>query len=149
MKAKSLEQRMEEHINYEPNSGCWIWGGATTHDGYAVYKINNKTYYAHRSVYEKEKGPIPDGLTLDHICRVRCCVNPNHLEPMTLRDNIAKGNYGWRKDQTHCKHGHELSGYNVMINKSSGRNRTGGRQCRECGKIAARNYYKKKKLLGN
>lgn len=73
-------------------SGCWLWNGAHSPPGYAVLGSRiGGTPLAHRLMYMELIGPIPDGLTLDHLCRERGCVNPYHLEPVTLAENISRG----------------------------------------------------------
>lgn len=75
------------HIHFEPNSGCWLWAGADNGVGYGKFRGK----YAHRISYEMNRGPIPNGMHLDHLCRVRCCVNPSHLEPVTNAENARRG----------------------------------------------------------
>lgn len=115
----------------EQADGCWHWIGATDDAGYGRFRSREHgTNMAHRIAYLALAGPIPDGLSLDHLCRVRCCVNPDHLEPVTARENILRG-YGRGANearQTHCQHGHPLSGDNLYI-KPNGR-----RQCRQCNR---------------
>lgn len=78
----------------EPNSGCWLWFGATTERGYGVVVANGRSIRAHRISYETAKGQIPEGLVLDHLCRVHCCVNPDHLEAVTQLENVRRGLHG-------------------------------------------------------
>jgi hypothetical protein len=90
-----------------------MWPGAKCGPGYGHLSRGGKSagnVLAHRVVYEALVGPIPEGLTLDHLCRVRACVNPDHLEPVTLAENFSRGN---RK--THCKNGHDLSLAKVYV----------------------------------
>ena len=104
-------------------NGCWDWvGGVTT--GYGRWKDT----VAHRLVYELTRAPIPAGLTLDHLCRNRRCVNPDLLEPVTMRVNNLRGNgySGRNARKTHCPQGHPLSGTNLYLNP---RNQ---RRCRIC-----------------
>lgn len=70
---------------------CWRWRGSIQANGYGRFRANGKTTYAHRAAYALFVGPIPDGLGLDHLCRNRWCVNPEHLEPVTQRENIRRG----------------------------------------------------------
>lgn len=77
-------------VNKTSETGCWLWTGATSM-GYGKLRRYPKTLWAHRYAYEMLVGAIPDGLTLDHVCRVRRCVNPAHLMPSTHRENILRG----------------------------------------------------------
>lgn len=72
-------------------TGCWNWIAAKDKNGYGAKKFNNRAMKAHRYMYEKLCGPIPEGMTLDHLCRNRACVNPAHLEPVTARINTRRG----------------------------------------------------------
>ena len=74
----------------EPNTGCWLWLGGLNQKGYPQFKHQQRTWRAHRFMYERAKGPLPEGLTLDHLCRVRSCVNPDHLEPVTHAENCRR-----------------------------------------------------------
>src|ERR1700721_2858484 len=92
-----FEDRYDYFTIPEPNSGCYIWLGYMEPNGYGKIKVGYKsegtrrTTWAHLASYEHFIGPIPDGMDLDHKCRVRCCVNPNHLEPVTRKENVARG----------------------------------------------------------
>jgi hypothetical protein len=105
----------------EPNSGCWLWLGKLTKDGYAsVGRSVNGRYHvtAHRVSYELNVGPIPDGLQLDHLCRVRCCINPDHLEAVTsLVNNVRSLAFrrGVDADPSKCMRGHVLEGANLRL----------------------------------
>ena len=114
-----------------PESGCWAWLGGMLSCGYGYLKIDGKNRLAHRIAYELAIGPIPDGLQIDHLCRVRSCINPNHLEPVTQQVNIRRGDAGKatgarNRAKTHCLNGHPFSGANLYIKKS------GARGCRAC-----------------
>lgn len=78
-----LPPRIAAKILVCPYTGCWLWCGAKTHNGYP----HSNRGRVHRVVYEALRGSIPAGLELDHICRVRCCVNPWHQRPLTTREN--------------------------------------------------------------
>jgi hypothetical protein len=116
-----------------PITGCWIWTASTTPAGYGKVRINGQLRYAHRVAYERHMGPIPEGLELDHLCRVRRCVNPAHLEPVTHRENMLRGEgVGSRcAAVTHCPQGHPYDEANTH------RTTTGRRKCRACNRIRA------------
>lgn len=81
--------RRKHHLRYvvDESTGCWNWQGGINSNGYGVYHLNGKLVTAHRLVYERERGSIPDGLELDHECKNRRCVNPDHLTPRTKQDH--------------------------------------------------------------
>lgn len=143
----NLRERIESKFIPEPNSGCFIWVGALSELGYAMLSISTenkarrqKQFRAHRLYYELERGPIPEGLVLDHLCRVRCCVNPYHLEPVTSGENVSRGG---RSLLTVCPQGHPYSGRNLIITKS------GDRKCRECDRARASRYHHANKEKSN
>lgn len=115
---------------------CWIWLGAISRDGYGRAKGGDgKIWLAHRIAYTECVGPIPQGLFLDHLCRVRCCVNPAHLEPVTNAENQRRA-VGAR---TTCRRGHEYTPENTMRTKT-------GRDCRECNRQRQRDRYRRRKV---
>lgn len=108
------EERFWEHVHKEPDGGCWLWMGALTAaapNGYGRFmRGDGTTTTAHRVSFEWLVGEIPEGLELDHLCRVRRCVNPQHLEPVTHRENVLRG-VSIVADfarQTSCVWGHEF-----------------------------------------
>lgn len=119
-----------------PMSGCWLWFGAQLANGYGSVGIvgyGDRSCLAHRYVYTMLVGPIQNGLHIDHRCRVKCCVNPAHLEAVTQQVNNARGAFHRRK--THCIRGHALEGDNLIWR----RGRT-ERACRACVNLNNRRY---------
>src|SRR4030095_828263 len=92
----------------DPETSCWIWTRSKVKGGYGKVSFEGKRHLTHRLTYEHFKGPIPQGLEPDHLCRNRACGNPDHLEPVTHRVNSLRGVGPSAKCavQTHCKHGH-------------------------------------------
>ncbi len=116
---------------------CWLWTGGISHHsktGCGGYGCFDKTY-AHRYSYEFCVGPIPSDLEIDHLCRVHRCVNPDHLEVVTRRENQRRGNTltAHNLAKTHCAHGHRFDEDNTYIRPD-----TGNRQCKQCGRERAR-----------
>jgi len=123
---KPTEQRFWEKVN--KTETCWLWQ-AVKINGYGQFNVKSrKRTYAHRFSYELLKGKIPESKYLDHLCRVRNCVNPAHLEPVTHRENVLRGEGRAAKNskKTHCPKGHPYSGYNLCIAND------GSRKCRIC-----------------
>jgi hypothetical protein len=133
-------ERFAEKIEPQPN-GCWLWTGTANRDGYGRFYVREAiTELAHRWAYEQFVGPIPEGMPLDHLCRNRSCVNPDHLEPVTQRENqtrspltIAAQNLA----KTHCPLGHPYNEENTYLYR-------GGRRCRACRRTACRRYDERK-----
>ena len=127
---------------------CWPWSGRRGSRGYGRFTTTSRTrksqvFAAHRLVYAALKGPIPDGMQLDHLCRNRMCVNPSHLEPVTARENTRRGISvpGVNSRKTHCIRGHSFSEANTRLRAN------GSRQCRTCDRLhAAANYIPRKKI---
>jgi len=105
---KTVEERFWEKVR--KSDGCWEWIAYTNPDGYGHFRVDGRIVRAHRWAYEHLVGPIPSGLDLDHRCRVRHCVNPAHLEPVTRKENILRGagRGAQHARQTTCKNGHPL-----------------------------------------
>lgn len=109
---------------------CWLWTGIVRADGYGSFTYARpKKMVAHKWGYEQLIGPVPLDLQLDHLCRVRNCVNPAHLEPVTQTENVRRGvspsAQNFRK--THCKRGHEFTPENTYVWSGQA-----GRNCRTC-----------------
>lgn len=133
-----LPERIHSNIEVDPETGCWLWQGATT-GGYGRIYWERKHHSTHRLVYELLVGPIEH--TIDHVkerCSHKHCCNPEHLEDVTLGENIRRGPQGaLQAAKTHCPQGHHYSPENTY------RNPQGSRECRECGRAAVRRYRSK------
>lgn len=137
---KSTLERFLAKIEITPD-GCWHWLGSCNWKGYPRFSINgNPNVAGHRYIYEQSRGIIPEGKQIDHLCRNRSCVNPDHMELVTNRINTLRG-FGptaINARKTHCIHGHLYDLFNTIINKN------GERGCRECKRIRRRRLYIKR-----
>lgn len=126
-------QRFQAKFTPEPTTGCYLWTANLNSVGYGIFAFgpNKKLVLAHRWAFQTAYGFLPP--ELDHICNVRCCVNPRHLRPTTHRDNIARqsGPVGENARKTHCKRGHAFTPENTY-RRPDGH----GRQCRACSALA-------------
>lgn len=133
---------VEAKIIPEPMSGCWLWLAALGTDGYGYVRLGRhrgiaSNYPAHRFVYEFYKGPVASVLELDHLCRLRSCVNPDHLDPVSHQTNCIRGMgaAGRNARKTRCRNGHTLEdAYQV----------NGSRKCRVCQLANMARYYRRK-----
>lgn len=127
----------------DPATGCWLWTRAVHHTGYGTFTENRGKVLAHRASYKAFVGPIPAGLEIDHLCRVRHCVNPKHLEPVTKKENGRRGmgfcGVNFRK--THCNKGHEFTTENTYTGRTRGFSRT----CRACNREGVKRYTMRKR----
>ena len=121
-------------IEVIPESGCWIFLGHLNKDGYGKARFHGKVKYVHQITYKLFVGEIDEGLELDHLCRVRCCANPWHLEAVPHRINSGR----MVKRPSHCKSGHLFSEENTYITTK------GHRQCRTCNRDKQFSYYWRK-----
>lgn len=126
---QSLEQRFWSKVN--KTESCWLWNAKIEYGGYGIFWFNKKNVKAHRFSYEFIKGKIPIGLTIDHLCRIRHCVNPNHLEPVSLKENVFRSENFVAKNvkKTHCDRGHAFTPENTILSIRSGNRK---RTCRTC-----------------
>lgn len=128
-KRAEVEKRFWAKV--EKTERCWNWYASKDKDGYGIFGVNSHlVLLAHRVSYELSKGRIPNGLEPDHICRNSSCVNPNHLEAVTHKENMLRGN-GWAGRnirKTHCPKGHPLIEGNLVVHRL----KDGHRECRVC-----------------
>lgn len=140
--ACSTEERFWEKV--DKTDSCWNWIAGKNDSGYGKFRLNTSIMLrAHRYAYEMVKGPIPDGLVLDHLCRNRACVNPDHLEAVTDRVNILRGESPTAVNAraTHCKQGHEYTPENTRV-------RPNARTCMTCEREKDRRRYWSMKARG-
>ena len=131
-----LMDRLMSYVSPEPNTGCWLWTGTAFRLGYGSAWDGIRLRSAHRLIYEELRGKIPEGLGLDHKCRVRCCVNPDHLEAVTRRVNVLRGRgpTALNAVKTHCCRGHEFTAGNTGKRKDA----RYGIQCNRAASIERR-----------
>lgn len=122
----TLAERLARHSKPDA-SGCVLWT-SSSRAGYGRIELErNRWASAHRVSYELAHGPIPDGMTIDHLCRVRRCVNVEHLEIVTVEENIRRGLAYRSYNKTRCPNGHEYG-----IDGDPGRGRRGKHRCDQC-----------------
>lgn len=134
----TLEERFWIKVN--KTETCWLWTAFLDNKGYGKFQVGKQSQRAHRFSYELLVEPIPQGLQIDHLCKIRNCVNPAHLEAVTLQENVRRSSVGSNfRDRTHCANGHEYTAENTV-------RRAGvhGRQCKTCDRAKTNRYQAKK-----
>lgn len=131
----TLEHRFWSVV--ERGKDCWLWTGP--HDRYGTISVDGRNRAAHRLAYELVKGPIPEGMQIDHLCRNTLCVNPDHLEAVTSRENTLRGigPTAVNAAATHCRRGHPFDDANTLID---GRGRRG---CKACANLRQKQWRKR------
>lgn len=153
---KDMHDRFMSKVEFDLNGGCWLWAGSD--DGGAGYgrfraEVALGTRQAHRAAYALFCEPIPDGMEIDHKCRVTACVNPDHLEPVTREENMRRApklglalgglaNGARQRAKTHCPKGHDYA-ENLYVTPQ------GWRNCKECGRIKSRRQQAEKRAKSN
>ncbi|WP_443217247.1 HNH endonuclease signature motif containing protein [Sphingobium sp. YC-XJ3] len=135
---RPIKVRLMERISVEGE--CWFWTGTINPKGYGSLSVRGRCNLAHRLSYEAFCGPIGDGLQIDHLCRNRACINPDHLEAVTASENCKRAApfHPGSRPRTHCLRGHEFAGDNLFVGRG------GKRYCRACCRIreASRRHYR-------
>jgi hypothetical protein len=135
-----IEERFWSKVDWDASNPerCWPWLGAKNPKGYGKFHLLGATVAVHRLVYEMEVGPLVEGLEIDHDCKNRACVNPEHLRQMTHRENVFRiDSIG---SETHCSEGHPRNEANTYVKKSDNT-----RDCRPCKARRQREYKARKK----
>ena len=139
-----IEARFWKHVSPEPNSGCWLWTASEDGRGYGQFAPfgwrglhKQGSIKAYKFAYLFYRGSVPDGKELDHVCRNRLCVNPDHLEPVSHRENVLRGDSPSARQarQTHCKRGHEFTAENTWSGDEH-------RRCKTCDKVRMAAFHK-------
>lgn len=137
----TIEEKLK--LNHVIEGECWRWTGAHVPNGYGQIQANGRPRGVHRLAYEAWVGPIPDGLEVDHLCRVRDCINPAHLEAVTHLENLRRGRTIVARQiaKTECPQGHPYDEGNTI------KRSRGVRICRACHNARSAAYKRKKRAL--
>lgn len=139
MDRTDLQRRITSRVTIEDRgyeTPCWVSNRAAHPKGYTKIGYQGRTWLTHRLAYTVYVGEIPNGMQLDHLCKVPACCNPDHLEPVTCRENLLRGDTitATEAAQTHCKNNHPLTGSNLYRRPD----RPNSRGCRACRTAAKR-----------
>lgn len=133
-----LPGRFKTKVFVNLDTHCWVWTACKTGGGYGLFGYQGKNVLAHRFSYQLILGEIPPGMQLDHLCRNRGCVNPSHMEPVSCRENLARGRTLMAANLLvqKCPNDHPYDELNTYVTKK------GARQCRACARAR---YHRNKK----
>lgn len=137
---ESTARRFWAKVDVRSADECWLWTASTNTAGYGQFWLDTRQLGAHRVAYEALVGPIPDGLQIDHLCRVKNCLNPAHMEPVTQRVNLLRGDTvpAANAVKAHCPQGHPYDAANTYHWRRQ-------RRCRECNRHRQREYMARKR----
>lgn len=140
-----MPERFWRKVEVDPETGCWLWTAYLTSAGYGQFQFGCRHEFAHRAAYAGLVGPIPEGLQIDHLCRNRRCCNPDHLEPVTQKENLLRGDtiVAACAAKTHCPHGHPYAGDNLRIQGK------GARYCKICNRLRQRRWKQRQRDKAN
>ena len=135
---KTTEERFWSKVQRGKEiSDCWHWLAYCQPKGYGLFRLDGSMKLAHRIAYNLCVGPIPEGLQLDHLCRNPWCVNPTHLEVVTNRENVLRGNA--ILPHKHCPQGHTYDNENTYVSPD------GRKSCRTCNNQKSREYRQRRR----
>lgn len=134
---RTMKKTIEHHIKtIKKIDGCWIWQGSVDSKGYGQLMSNGIVWRAHRFFYTNLVGEIPVDYQIDHLCKKKLCVNPEHLEAVTQTENIERsGAWNYNKAKTHCPQGHEYTSENTLFRQNK-------RTCKTCKKNRSKHLTK-------
>jgi hypothetical protein len=141
---RPLIDRLMERVDAEGD--CWVWTKRISPNGYGLFtagtqgRVGQYAHMAHRQVWAELVGPIPEAMQLDHLCRNRACVNPDHMEPVTRAENMRRSAaVAVKRQKTECAQGHQYTPENTFVDKN------GYRGCRICRRAASLKFAQKKR----
>jgi len=135
MATVDILDRLARNLEFAED-GCWNWTAYCNagRKPYGRVRFQGRLWTVHRLAYSLLVGPVDDDLTVDHLCRNHRCFNPDHLEPVTVQENISRGTQGWNmRIRTHCPRGHEYDEANTYLDT-----KRNIRHCRACGRARMR-----------
>lgn len=133
----TAKERFWQHVDTGSPNACWIWTGARNRDGYGHFYVSGKLVAVHRFSFELHKGPIPEGMEIDHLCRTHPCVNPLHLDAVSHQTNNRRGVHP-NSFKNACSQGHSYDLLNTMYVR--GKSGTVQRRCRQCSRLWHRKW---------